>query len=114
MRNRGRGFRTGRGGPLPPIGRGDLVPHETRAEKDPAAIWRERLDREAGKLGRAIVDAASDDGGVNAVLDTEANTITVAADNPRTPAPLSALPKTRPARKLTDLGWWLDSGDLTS
>jgi hypothetical protein len=64
---------------------------ESRSETDPAAIWRERLDREAGKLGLAVVDNATSDGTVNAVLDTETSTITVSADDPRTQAALSVL-----------------------
>jgi hypothetical protein len=63
----------------------------TGAETDPAAIWRERLDREAGKLGLSVVEAATGDGMVNAVLDTETSIITVSADDSRSPAALSAL-----------------------
>ncbi|MEU5871935.1 ArdC-like ssDNA-binding domain-containing protein [Glycomyces sp. NPDC047369] len=64
---------------------------QTGAETDPAAIWRGRLDREADKLGLAVVDTAPGDGTASAVLDTETRTITVTADDPRTPAALSAL-----------------------
>ncbi|MCH7229898.1 ArdC-like ssDNA-binding domain-containing protein [Glycomyces sp. L485] len=72
----------------------DLVPDPdaaTDAEADPSAIWRERLDREAGKLGLSVVDNATSDGTVSAELDTEAGAVTVAADDPRSPAALSAL-----------------------
>lgn len=72
----------------------DIVPDPdaaTDTETDPAAIWRERLDREAAKLGLLVTDITTGDDTVSAVLDTESGTITVAARHQHAPAALSAL-----------------------
>lgn len=69
----------------------DATDSSAEVEQDAAAIWRERLDREADKLGLTVVDHACDGGTASAVLDAEARTVIVTAADPLTPAALGAL-----------------------